>query len=348
MNKTKILLNEQDTEKIIEEFQNVLPDGYGISVLDNGDITGLGIKSVIEEIILSLEGKTGPIARFFMLSVGLALLVSAVRFVFSSRNDGIGKMAEVGVCMMASVSLFSPLYAICTTVKESLLTVVDFVSAIIPVMTLVSVSEGAGESASVQAVSLNFTLLLLEKLALELLLPLAFALFSLSFVSSFASGGVAGVIKGIKNLYMWGIGIISATLAAVVTMQGVVASARDTALLRAARYAAGSIIPVVGSTVASALSTLGGGMALIKSSVGISSVVVILAMALGPLVCMIAYRIALSLGILFLEFSETDGGVRCFSAFRAALDTVIAVYCCACLVLLIQFTVFLFGGVRAG
>ena len=347
MNKTKILLNENNAENIIEKLKKALPDGYGITVLDNGDIKGAGIKQIFEEIILTFEGKIGPIARFFMLCVGLAVLMCTVRLVFSSRGDEIGKMSEIGVCMVASVSLFSPLCDICTTVKESLLGVIDFVSSIIPVMTLVSVSEGAGETASVQAVSLNFTLLLLEKLALELLLPLSFALFSLSFVSSFATGGVSGVVKGIKNLYMWGIGVISATLAAIVTMQGVVASARDTALLRAARYAAGSIIPVVGNTVASALSTLGGGLALIKSSVGVSSVVVILMMALSPLFYLITYRIALSLGILFLEFSETEGGVRCFSAFRAALDSVIAVYSCACLILLIQFAVFLFGGVRA-
>ena len=214
-------------------------------------------------------------------------------------------------------------------------------------MTLVNTSMGAGESAAAQAVGLNFTLFLLEKLSLELLLPLSLALFTLSFVSSFASGGISLVIRGIKNTYSWGVGVISAALAAIVTMQGVVASARDSALLRAARYAAGSMIPVVGNTVASALATLGGGLALVKSSVGVSAVVIILLTALSPLICLLGYRAALSLAILFLEFSETEGGVRCFSAFRTALDSVIASFCAACLVVLIQLAVFLFGGVKA-
>lgn len=348
MKRMKTMLYTEDSEKIINEFKAVLPDGYGITVLDNGDVSGIGIKPLLEEIISSFEGEIGPVARFFVLTVGVAILVASARFVFHQKSDKIARVAEIGVCTVASVSLFSPLYAICTSVKETLCSVVDFLGSLIPVLTLVSTAEGAGESAAAQAMGLNFTLLLLEKLAVELLLPVSFALFTLSFVSAFASGGVASVIKGMKNLYTWGIGIISAVLAAVVTMQGVVASARDTALLRAARYAAGSMIPVVGNTVASALSTLGGGLALIKSSVGTSSVAVILMMTLTPLLYLLAHRAALSLGILFLEFTESEGGVRCFSSFRSALDSVIAVYCASCLVVLIQLVVFLFGGVRLG
>lgn len=338
----------EDAEKIIERLKEVIPEGYGVEITDSGDLNGVGIEAILEQIVAAFRGEIGPISAFFMLSFGLAVLIGAARFVFLSGEDKISRATEIGVCTVASVSLFSPLYTICIAVRDTLVTIVDFVSSMLPIMTLVSASEGAEQSASMQAVGLNFTLLLLEKLAVELLMPVSFALFTLCFVSSFASGGIASVIKGIKNAYMWGVGVISAVLAAVVTMQGVVASARDTALLRAARYAAGSMIPVVGNTVASALSTLGGGLALIKSTVGVSSVVVILLVSISPLLYMICYRAALSLGVLFLEFSESEGGVRCFSAFRSALDSVIAVYSAASLVVLIQFAVFLFGGVRAG
>ena len=336
------------TEEIIDKIRDALPEGYGITVSDNGDLEGVGIKAILEEILSSFEGNIGPIAKFFMLSIGLAILVGTARFVFSSRGEQIRHAAEIGVCTVVSVSLFLPLYNICITVKQSLCGIIDFLSSIIPIMTLINTSDGSGQSAAVQATGFNFTLLLLEKLAVELLLPVSLALFTLSFVSSFATGGVSSVIKGIKNAYSWGIGIISATLAAVITMQSVVASARDTALLRAARYAAGGMIPVVGSTVASALATLGGGLALIKSSVGVSAVVVILMMTITPILYLLMHRAALSLGILFLEFSESEGGVRCFSSFRSALDSVIAVYCAACLIVLIQLTIFLFGGIRAG
>ena len=337
----------EDAGNIIEEFKNALPEEYGLTVNDSGEVSGASVKAVLEELISAFSAQIGPISSFFMLVLGLALLVGAARYVFASRTDHLGRAAEISVCTVASVSLFSPLYAICVTVKESIFSIIDFLGSMIPVMTLVSASEGAGESAAAQAVSLNFTLMLLDKLAKELLLPVSFALFTLSFVSSFATGGVCSVMKGIKNLYTWGIGIISAVLAAVVTMQSVIASAKDTALLRAARYAAGSMIPVVGNTVASALSTLGGGLALIKSSVGVSAVVVILMIAITPLLYLITHRIALSLGITFLEFAESEGGVRCFSAFRTALDSVIAVYCSAGLVVLIQLVVFLFGGIRS-
>ena len=338
------LHNGDDAGRIIEELKNVIPDGYGLTVEENGDIGGASIEAILEEVIGTFTGEIGPISAFFMLAFGLAVLVGASRYLLASRDDLLGKTAQVGVCTVASVSLFSPLYAICITVRDSLITIIDFISSIIPVMTLVSCAEGAGESAATQAFGLNFTLMLLDKLAVKLLLPVSFSMFTLSFVSSFASGGISSVIKGMKNLYTWGIGIISAVLSAVLAMQGVVASARDTALLRAARYAAGSMIPVVGNTVASALSTLGGGLALVKSSVGVSSVVVILITVLTPLLYLIAHRLALSVAILFLEFAESEGGVRCFSAFRSALDALLAVYSMSILVCIVEMVVFIKSG----
>jgi stage III sporulation protein AE len=144
---------------------------------------------------------------------------------------------------------------------------------------------------------------------------------------------------------MWCIGIVSTSLAAIVSIQSVVASAHDSALLRAARYAASGAIPIVGTTVASALGTLGGGLAFVKSSIGAASIAVVLLIALSPLLTLLLYRLSFSFCSLLLEFCATPEGVRCFSAFKSALDVLIAVYSASVLVCVVQLVVFLKGGV---
>jgi stage III sporulation protein AE len=221
--------------------------------------------------------------------------------------------------------------------------VVDFFSAAIPIFTLINTSSGAVSTASAQAFNMNLTLAIIEKFCTGALLPTSFAVFSLGFTASISDSGAGNVARGVKSAFMWGVGLVGSLLAAVIAMQSVVASAADNATLRAARYAASGMIPIVGSTVASALSTLGGGMAYLKSTVGMGSVAVILALSIAPLVSLLLYRLSISACLIYLEFSGSSGGVRCYSAIRAALDTLIAVYSTSVLVCIIEVVVFVKG-----
>ncbi|MBQ9733923.1 MAG: hypothetical protein IJV74_06790, partial [Clostridia bacterium] len=83
------------------------------------------------------------------------------------------------------------------------------------------------------------------------------------------------------------------------------------------------------------------------SSVGSASVVMSLILSLAPLVSILLYRLAFSICIIFLEFSGSSGGVRCFSAFKSALDALIAVYSMSTLVCIVELVVFVRGGVSA-
>jgi stage III sporulation protein AE len=158
-------------------------------------------------------------------------------------------------------------------------------------------------------------------------------------------GTVSGVAKNIKGLFNWILGIGTTVLLAAVSMQSIIAGAQDTAYLRAAKYAASGMIPLVGSTVSGALGTLAGGLSYVKSAVGVSAVMMIVTLALAPLVTLLLYRLAFSLSISFLEFMDAKGGVRSFSAFRSALDALIAVYSLSAVVYVSEIVVFMKSGV---
>ena len=230
--------------------------------------------------------------------------------------------------------------------KEGLAALVSFFGGVIPVMSAVNASSGAVSSAAVQAANMNITLAFIERFSVDALLPISLTVFTLTFIGAVGdSDAVLSIGRGVKSFFTWGIGIISTVLAAVISIQSVVASAADSAALRAARYAASGTIPVVGSTVASALATLGGGMAVIKGTVGGVSVAVILAVTLSPLIMLLMYRLSISVSTGLLQFSGSTGGVRCFSAIRSALDALIAVYSMSVLVAIVELVVFIKGGV---
>ena len=330
-------------EDVLEDFSSIIPEGVDVTI---DDVTSqLGVEAIFNEIASALSDKAGDAVKFFLLLLGFAVVISLTSHSSLGADSALDSAVGIAVSAIASASIFAALYDVCAALRQSLTTVVDFFSAAIPIFTLISTSSGAVSTAGTQAFNMNLTLALIEKFCTGALLPASFAVFSLGFTASISEGGAGNVAKGVKSAFMWGVGLVGSLLAAVIAMQSVVASAADNATLRAARYAASGMIPIVGSTVASALSTLGGGMAYLKSTVGMGSVAVILVLSIAPLVSLLLYRLAISACLTYLEFSGSVGGVRCYSAFRAALDTLIAVYSTSVLVCIIEVVVFVKGGV---
>lgn len=331
------------SEPILDELEEIIPES--VETDGEGGVDVLGVGALFDLFISAMSGESSRFLPFFFSLLGLAVLV-AVSDGAGSLGDGqVGKVTSKMVLIPVSVSIFSTVYGLCGEVRDSLSQVADFFGAAIPVLTAVNTASASMSTAAVQGANMSITLSLMERLAVGALLPLCFCMFSLSFISSLSDGqGVASVSRGIKSSFMWCVGIISTVLAAVVSIQSVVASAKDSATLRAARYAASGTIPIVGTTVASALATLGGGMAVVRSTVGGSCIAVILVLAVSPLVMLLLYRLGVALCVSLLEFCGSSGGVRVFSSFKSVLDCLIATYSVTVLVAIIEFVVFMKGG----
>ena len=332
-----------EPEDIMRDFSDIIPGGTEVNTEDLS--SQLGIEAILAEVAAALSDSAGETLSFFLLLLGFAVLISLTSHASFGTDAALDSAVQAAVSAIAAASIFASLYNVCASVRQGLTSVVDFLASAIPIFTAISTSSGAVTTASTQAFNMNLTLALIEKFCTGALLPTSFAVFSLGFVASVSDGGVGNVAKGAKSVFMWGVGIVGSLLAAIIAMQSVVASAADNATLRAARYAASGMIPIVGSTVAGALSTLGGGMAYLKSTVGMGSVAVILALSIAPLISLLLYRLAISACLIYLEFSGSAGGVRCYSAFRGALDTLIAVYSTSVLVCIIETVIFVKGGV---
>lgn len=333
-----------ESQKIVEEFNQVLPDGFTVDLSDS-EGSYLGLDRILAEIISSIEGKNGEIVSFFLTLFGFSILLCIVKSGSSIFDSGIDKSVSVSVLTLASVSIFSSILPLFESLRDTLSTLCTFFGGALPVLTSVTTLMAESTTASVQAANMSVTLAIIELFSVKALMPLAFTFFAISFIGGVGEGSVSTISKGVKGAFMWGVGIISTVIAAIVSIQSVVASAHDSALLRAARYAASGTIPIVGTTVASALGTLGGGLAFVKSTIGASSIAVILSITLSPLLILLLYRLAFSLCTSFLELASASEGARCFSAFQSSIDVIIAVYSMSTLLCIVELVVFIKGGV---
>lgn len=89
----------------------------------------------------------------------------------------------------------------------------------------------------------------------------------------------------------WALGAVMTVFLGMTAMCGVVGPAQDGAALRAARYAADSLLPVVGGDIADAMDGMAASAALVRSAAGVTGVIVMLAVCMRPV-------IRLTLGLL--------------------------------------------------
>ncbi len=335
---------EDASEKYWQDYLDTVPDA-SVSSDPSDVVMGVGVESLISEFMSALDNGIGEAGSFLLLLLGVALLIAASESVTPIENSRISKNSAAAISVISSVLIFERIGSLCYSVRDSINSLSAFFSGIIPILTGILSAGGNINSATAQAFNMNVTLGAVSYITTSVLVPLVFALFALALAASTDGGAISSVAKGIKNIFMWVVGIGTAIIIGAVSMQSVITGAQDSAYLRAAKYAATGMIPVVGSTVSGALSTLAGGLSYVKSVVGISSVMVIVTLAISPLITMLLYRFSFSIAMTLLGFMGSQGGVRSFSAFRSSLDALISVYSISAVVYISEVVVFMKSGV---
>lgn len=328
----------------VTEFENIIPDG---SYLQGEDLlSGVGVDRLFSELFSLLSSHTGELVSFFLLIIGIGLLSALADVAAELFGKGLYSAVRSGVSVISALLIFKRLESLVLSAGESLESLSGFFSALVPIITGISLAAGAVGTAGIQAVNMNLTLAVIGKASSEFLMPLVFMIFAVALTSSVGDGGAVKLARGAKNVFLWGLGIASSVLIASISMQSFLAASRDSAALRAAKYALSGSIPIVGSTVSGALSTLTGALSEAGAVVGIGSVAVIFTMAAAPVAVMLLYRLALSLGIGIFEFVGSAGAASCFSAFRSALDALISLYTVSAVIYILEITIFIRGGVK--
>ena len=91
-------------------------------------------------------------------------------------------------------------------------------------------------------------------------------------------------------------------LSAVLAFQGIISKSADSLAIKGIKFAVGSFIPIVGSAVNEALSTIAGGIGAIKAATGVVGAVAVCLLAALPIIKLLLHK-------LFLELLSVCSGI---------------------------------------
>ena len=148
-------------------------------------------------------------------------------------------------------------------------------------------------------------------------------------------------MKGYLVSMVLTLGVASTLAGAGLALQTTIAAAGDSLAMRSAKYAVGSMIPLVGGSIGSALGTLTASLATVKSVVGVSGVAVLLLMTLPVLVYLLLTRLAVSVAGAVAGLFGFSAGEILLAEFRRLFDMLLAMTAAAGVTFMIYFAVFL-------
>lgn len=329
------------TDDLMSDFTEALPDGFKTQPTDPQALgESVGLRAVLSELVSALRGEGGGVVSFFLVALGFSFLVS-----FTSLLPSVSDVTECAVGAVGVAIVLERLYPAVAHARDCLTESAAFFEGVIPVMMGVHAASGGVGTAAAQGAAMSLTVSLIAGGCVNLLLPLAAFGGVMGLIGSLGDSGAPGIGVGVRNLFLWLTGIACTLISGTTALQTVIASAHDTATVRAMKYGAGSLLPIVGGTVSSALTTLTAGVSYLKSAMGVTSVAVILSVMLSPLVILLLYRGAISLVITVSGFFGSSAAVGMLSSIRASVDTVCAVFSLCAVTYVIQLTLFMRGGV---
>ena len=340
MKNVNVSLKFDTVSELLDSFSDVLPDGYESFGGVDG-LSTLGPDALASELISALSAGCGRVLEFFLLLLGASMLC----YLASALSSGISAVAEGGVCAVVSAAIFSAMYPLVSSVTETLELIGGFFSALAPIITSMLALGGGASTAASGGYGMSVTVWLLGLISGGLLPPVMAGVFVTSTLSVSLGGSAEATSRGMGSILSRVIGIIGSISAAVFALQTYVVASADSIAMRAARYAAGALIPTVGASVSGALSTLVGGLSYTSGIIGASSVAVITLIAISPLAMLLLYRLTFLLCSLITS-TIGRGAAKCVSVFGGVLDMLISVYVMTTMIYIFEILMLIWGGNR--
>ncbi len=305
---------EQRIEDILDIFE-------GIAGVESEDVSGVGVDEIIRNIFDFIES-----GRAEFISIALYVFGIGGLMVFGEllMQDG-AHMLGSGVQAIGCAALFGRVYPYLLDAVSALESINELFTSLSPVFASLLALGGYGATAAAESATMGITLWLYGGIGSGVLLTLCVGVLFLSIISSVGDGSF-GLGRGFSAAFSKGMGFLTAAFAGITSLQSFITTSLDSAALRTAKYAAQTLIPVVGGTVSGAMSTLSGGLSYAAGVMGGGTVAALVSIGLAPLAFLLFFKLLFFLLGSFADYSSATGVRGAIIGFSGGLDALISVY----------------------
>ena len=240
-----------------------------------------------------------------------------------------GEMASLLLYLGGLIPLLSVLIKVLLETWSGIQEMNKQMQLVFPLMlTLMSISGGV-TSAAVCKPAVAFFSTLISSILREVVFPFTIVIIVFSIATNFTKelkiDKFSAFFKGINK---WVIGVSVSVFGLFFTLQGITAATYDGVVRRAAKYAIGNGVPIVGGFLSGGFDLVVAGSVLLKNALGSFSIFLLIAVILEPLIVIISFHLLLR---LTSAVTQSLGDGRISKILGDTADNLR--YCTACLLL---------------
>ena len=295
---------------------------------------GSGVVSAFKQIL-----------PMFVKLLGLILISAVVSSFRNSLEPKTSKILAFCQCAAASVVLVTMHGDTLLLVSKHLTDLMALVNLMTPITVTLYAAGGnvasAGVSASAMTVFMNFC----QNILAKTVIPFCGICLSLTTVSALTpSLGLGGFINLIKRYYTRTLTFMMSILCAILAAQSAIAAGSDSISLRAAKFVAGSTIPVIGGSVSESMRTLAASITLLRRAFGVTGIVLIALLTLPVIILLLVTKAIIGISASAAELLGCDNEKRLLNGISDIYGSLTAVVTAVSLMFVFMLTLLAVSG----
>ncbi|MEG1984804.1 MAG: hypothetical protein RR009_05910 [Oscillospiraceae bacterium] len=335
---------EADTKKVaLENAPDSVKNYYSYNTerQNKNTFSFRDIAEIVKEELGDREELMKTPVTIFGLVIAVCLMYSILTGMTSVRIMPQNITVKVSVCIAVALTVSAGVINLLQTTLATIETSRKFVLGFVPVFSGIMISGG-----SIGSALIGLSAAISEIVAL-IVKPLIGIMIGLSVVAGIYDNGFYSLVSAIKRTVMWILGISTSVFLGLVKLQTIVASKGDSFAFRTSRFIVGSAIPVIGSSVSEALSTVTGGLSVIKSTTGIIGVISLCAIFIPQIINCVLSGMSLYFASVIGEMIGAAEPANAVRSIKSCIDIMIAVLALYFMIIVICTAVMMNVGVNA-
>ncbi len=280
-------------------------------ITDGSDaVKDISLKDAIWGIVAGgLGSAVEMIADIFFIGVmGVFVKNLSVSFLSKDVENAVNMLISLTIAL-SSGSLFF------IASKEAVNITADvagLLGVVCPAMLILLGMTGSVSTASLISPTLTLALGYGELIINNMIIPLSVIMFVLNIADCVTEGvnlkSLVSVIRKGSTVFL---GTAFTVISGIISIEGITFSGADSIGLKAVKYAAGSLIPVVGSFLSGSMDTVLSLISVIKGGVGMLGVMIIVAILSGPVIRLFAVygMMKITSAIISIFSSDTSADI---------------------------------------
>ena len=249
------------------------------------------------ELLAVLFAKVSDVLPAFACIMAITLLAGLI----STMKSGTNVRTTSGmIFLMTYVAALIPLIAVLTEciqeAKNGVMAMQQQMQIVLPILLTLMAASGGTLTVSVCRPAVGFFATNIVSVIHSVVFPITLTIIVFSMIANLGNDlKISKFTAFFKGINKWIIGVCISVFGIFFTLQGITAANYDGIVRRAAKYAIGNGIPIVGGFLSGGFDLAVAGSVLIKNSLGNMSIFLMLAVIFEPLTLLIAVNVLLRL-----------------------------------------------------